>query len=137
MTHTSAHPRPVMAGLSLSPPDAGPPRRSGPEGVSRALTVRHEVSGTCRLVALTGTFDWTSHSDWRGLVDDLRARPADVTLDLRAVTDVDSTALHLLLDLQCDQRRSGHGLMIHDALPPALERLLEVTGTRPYFTFTT
>jgi anti-anti-sigma factor len=50
-----------------------------------------------------------------------------ISLDLSGVAFIDSTGLHLLLDL-----RRAHGRMRLVASSPAVDKLLAITGTRHY-----
>ncbi|MFJ7158767.1 STAS domain-containing protein [Streptomyces sp. NPDC101118] len=56
-----------------------------------------------------------------------------LALDLRAVTFMDSSALHLLLALRNRARATG-GTLELIGLPHQAQRLLDLTGTRRLFT---
>lgn len=50
-----------------------------------------------------------------------------ITLDLSGIAFIDSTGLHLLIDL-----RRAHGPLQLVAASPAVDKLLDLTGTRAY-----
>ncbi len=55
-----------------------------------------------------------------------------LVLDLRAVTFMDSSGLHLLLEAQRDARARGVELSVRPG-PPSVQRVFDVTGTAKLF----
>jgi anti-anti-sigma factor len=66
-------------------------------------------------------------------VDQLRgAGFAHLVIDLRRLVFIDSSGLHLLLQLRGDAERDGHTLKLVPG-PPAVQRTFDLTGTRRLF----
>ncbi|MCX4545448.1 STAS domain-containing protein [Streptomyces sp. NBC_01565] len=99
------------------------------------LTVRVEQDGTGgALVVVVGEIDLDSAAEIRDvLISALSAAPR-VTVDLAAVTFCDCAGLNALLRARLEAGAAGAGrrLRIH-GMSPQVARLLDLTGTRPYF----
>lgn len=74
---------------------------------------------------VSGDMDLASAPVLRRAADKLGGQ--SLALDLSGVAFIDSTGLHLLIDL-----RRSHGRLRLVASSPALDKLLEITGTRNY-----
>jgi anti-sigma B factor antagonist len=87
------------------------------------------------VVAPSGEMDLTTVGGVEREVADLRAAGFDdIVVDLRAVTFLDSSGLHLLLTETRKAKHDGYRFRLLGA-PPAARRLFEITGTRGVFEF--
>jgi anti-sigma B factor antagonist len=86
-------------------------------------------------VAPSGELDLDTCAPLRAQLDELwESGWTDVVLDLRAVTFMDSTALHVVVD---NHKRATGGDMRFSLIdgPPAVSRVLELTGLRAVLEF--
>jgi anti-anti-sigma factor len=72
----------------------------------------------------------------QALTATVKAGSGTTLLDLCNVGFVDSTVLHALLEAQRSLRAARARLLLASPLSREMERLLEITGARTYFTFT-
>jgi anti-sigma B factor antagonist len=80
-------------------------------------------------VAPVGELDLASVPELEQTLSELRASGFDhLILDLRGLVFLDSSGLHLLLDLASAARADAHRLELI-AGPPAVQRVFELTGT--------
>ena len=86
-------------------------------------------------VAPAGELDLATCAPLRAQLDDLwDSGWTDIVLDLREVTFMDSTALHVVLD---NHRRAGRDSMRFSLIdgPAAVARVLDITGLRGVLEF--
>ena len=76
-------------------------------------------------LVVSGDMDLATAPVLQRAVEKLGGR--SIALDLSGVAFIDSTGLHLLIDL-----RRAHGPLRLVAASSAVDKLLEITGTRPY-----
>ena len=89
-----------------------------------------DVRGPSRAVTRVvprGELDLSSAPELAGWLDDLRRERADVIVDLRELTFVDSAGIAVLLRAQDDARRSRTRLRFTGGAP-AVRRALELSG---------
>jgi anti-sigma B factor antagonist len=92
------------------------------------LNVTSEPMEDAIVVRATGEIDMSTVDVLRRELDRARAEAATALLDLSAVTFVDSTGLHLLLEASHSSAVSDWGFFVVQP-PKAVRRLLEVSGT--------
>jgi anti-sigma B factor antagonist len=81
----------------------------------------------------TGELDLESAGVLRAVVGEyLDAHFPRLVLDLRAITFMDSSGLHLLLEAQREARARGVELLVSPG-PPSVQRVFDVTGTAELF----
>jgi anti-sigma B factor antagonist len=82
-------------------------------------------AGVVRLV-LSGELDVASAPLLQGRLDELRAEPADVRLDLSKLEFMDSTGVHLLIGALQNSRVDGWRLEVAPDVAPAVMRVLQL-----------
>lgn len=82
-------------------------------------------AGAVRLL-LTGELDLASAPELQGRLDELRAEPTNVRLDLSKLEFIDSTGVHLLIGALQRSRADGWRLEVDPNVPPAVMRLLRL-----------
>jgi anti-anti-sigma factor len=79
-------------------------------------------------VSPVGELDLATIGQLRGRIDEVMAAGADcVVLDLRETTFLDSTGLHLTVEVDAHATRTGIDFAIVPG-PPAVHRIFEATG---------
>jgi anti-sigma B factor antagonist len=113
---------------------ADTPGTGGRDGAARfRLDVQPEPRGA--RVRPLGEIDLATIDRVRRKIDDCVAAGCErVVLDLRGVTFMDSTGLHLALDADAAARASGWELRIIEG-PRPVQRVFEVTGLRDLLAF--
>lgn len=102
------------------------PRRDAP-------TVEVDADGDRVTITVSGEVDVESAPTLgRALHDVLSTEWAGAVLDLKGLVFLDSTGLSLLLQLSQQMHQNGAELTLRN-VPPTIERLLDVTGTRSSF----
>jgi anti-sigma B factor antagonist len=86
-------------------------------------------------VALVGELDLAGVPDLRSQLAALVAEGGRVTIDLSELSFIDSTGLGLMLGTQRTAAETGCEVVFRRP-QPAVRRLLEITGTDGFFTFT-
>lgn len=105
--------------------------RSGPGGAGPVIGVR--ADGDRVVVAVRGDLDLDAADRLeRALGRALGAAPSGVDLDLGGVAFCDCSALNVLLGLRERGLREGKTIRVRTA-GPAVDRLLDLTGTRTLF----
>ena len=90
------------------------------------IVVRPDPSGV--VVTLVGELDLATVGEVRRTLDHLRGRGwRDFVVDLRALTFLDSTGVHLLLETYHRALAGGGSLTVASAAPE-VHRVLELTG---------
>jgi anti-sigma B factor antagonist len=80
------------------------------------------------VVAPIGELDLETHPQVKAAVEEQRAQGAQrIVIDLRRTTFMDSSALHLMLELDTASRAEGFGFALVEG-PPAVRRLFELTA---------
>jgi stage II sporulation protein AA (anti-sigma F factor antagonist) len=110
------------------------PGKVPPVSESGPLNVRAAVDGTVARVSLHGELDL----DRAGAVaDELSELPAkgatEVVIDASGLTFIDSSGLRALLTAREQLEQAGASLQLTE-LSPAVERVLDMTGTRALLT---
>jgi anti-sigma B factor antagonist len=95
-----------------------------------AFGVTEERRGAVTVLHLAGEVDVAASGAVRARVD--AAASGALVVDLGAVTFVDSSGLRELLRARLESDRLG-GRLVLAAVPPVLERLLDLTGTASMF----
>jgi anti-anti-sigma factor len=113
---------------------ADPPGTRGHDGAARfQVHVQPEPRGA--RVRPLGEIDAATVHRVRRKIDDCVAAGCErVVLDLRGVTFMDSTGLHLSLDADAAARAAGWELLILEG-PGPVQRVFEVTGMRDRLPF--
>jgi len=79
-------------------------------------------------VVLIGELDLATIGELSGHLQELRDAGVErLVLDLRRLEFIDSSGLHLILELDRDARSDGHEFAVTPG-PPAIERLFKLTG---------
>jgi anti-anti-sigma factor len=116
--HNPHHREPTrIDALGIRPPDAF---------VVEQVSVRHGVA----LLVFRGELDLAAASAMRGRVESVAG--TGLVIDLRDVTFVDSSALRELLHARQTVVAAGARIVLA-GVPPAVRRLLELTGTASMF----
>ncbi len=98
------------------------------------LTIARRTEAGGETLILRGEIDLASAPVFeRALHDAERSRPRRVVLDFAALSFLDSTAIHLLIDAQQRALINGHQLILTH-VPAHAERLFALTGIRPLLT---
>ncbi|WP_086690186.1 STAS domain-containing protein [Streptomyces recifensis] len=119
---------PFAAYLSCSERDGA--ARSLPPGQA---TASFASSGNRNRVTVRGELDLVSGDRIRArLVDALTASPHRLELDLSGVSFCDCAGLNVLLELRHRAVRQGKAVII-EAVSPAVDRLLDLTGAQALF----
>jgi anti-sigma B factor antagonist len=91
------------------------------------LQVRVRREGTAAVIVLVGEFDLASLDIARaGLEEALDAEPTQVTIDLRGLSFIDSSAISFLLTAARSDGNVSLQFLPSDA--PAVRRILQITG---------
>ncbi|MFJ5546249.1 STAS domain-containing protein [Streptomyces sp. NPDC093225] len=85
------------------------------------------------VVAVSGELDFDSCTQIRGTTDAVPLHGRTLTLEMAAVTFMDSSGLNMLLDLRNRAHAEG-GTLELAGLPRQAQHVLDVTGTRHLFT---
>ncbi|MGW4676715.1 STAS domain-containing protein [Streptomyces sp. NPDC004324] len=104
------------------------------------LTLTVEAGAGTVLVHVAGDLDFESSDEllktveqWLGERRDTGGEPADLRIEFSALDTIDTTGLSILLMIR--RMTDLRGVRLHlDGRPPALERLLDVTGTLHHLT---
>ncbi|MFI1470553.1 STAS domain-containing protein [Streptomyces wuyuanensis] len=109
---------------------------SGARGRVLCLLDGPDEQGTS-WVAVCGDIDHRNVATLaQALTATVNAGSRTTLLDLCNVGFVDSTVLHALLEAQRSLRAARARLLLASPLSREVERLLDITGARTYFTFT-
>ncbi len=100
---------------------SSPPRSDG------AFSIRSRQLREGILLALRGELDLATVPVLEDALQSAERAHELVVVDLRDLTFLDSTGLHVLISAEQRARRSGARLMIVQG-PPQVRRLLELTG---------
>jgi anti-sigma B factor antagonist len=95
-----------------------------------AFTVTEERHGAATVVRVAGEVDVAASGTLRARIDAAAGGP--LVVDLGAVTFVDSSGLRELLRAGIECERLG-GRLVLAAVPPVLDRLMDLTGTAGRF----
>jgi anti-anti-sigma factor len=98
------------------------------------LSIRSTARGGVRTLALTGELDLDSASKLDEAVREVCASGAELVVDLRNVTFMDSTGLRALIVAGTLCEEQGHELRIVPG--DDIQRILEMTGLDRVFAFT-
>ncbi|MFH8484986.1 STAS domain-containing protein [Streptomyces longisporoflavus] len=99
-----------------------------------SVGLRIDADGERLVVTVSGELDLDSAPLLRQTLHDaLEHAPAGIDLDLGGVDFCDCSVLNVLLHARHRAHRAAQKLVLR-AGSPAVERLLELTGTRPLFT---
>ncbi len=90
-----------------------------------AFTLNASTSG--RRLDVAGELDLAARSELRAALADLVDGGADVTVDLSAVTFIDSTALAVLVHVHQEVAASGARLIVADP-SPVVVRIMHLAG---------
>jgi anti-sigma B factor antagonist len=110
------------------------PRARGPdEAAPFQVDAQPEPRGM--RVRPTGEIDLATVGSIRRKIDECVAAGCErLVLDLRGVTFMDSTGLHLALDAHAAARKEGWELLVVEG-PDSVQRVFEVTGLRDRLPF--
>jgi anti-sigma B factor antagonist len=111
--------------------------RSGSRGPDEAARFQVDAQPEPRgmRVRPTGEIDLATVDSIRRKIGECVAAGCErVVLDLRGVTFMDSTGLHLVLDAQAAAREEGWELLVVEG-PDSVQRVFEVTGLRDRLPF--
>jgi anti-sigma B factor antagonist len=98
-----------------------------------APTIEVEADGPRVTIKVIGEVDVDCAPTLGRMLHDVLAEEwTAAVLDLEGVAFLDSTGLSLLLQLSQQMRQNGAELTLRN-VPPTIERLLEVTGTKASF----
>jgi anti-sigma B factor antagonist len=98
------------------------------------LSITRRTSPRCETLILGGEIDLGSAPALeQALRDAERAKPRRIVLDLAALSFLDSTAIHLLIEAQQRAEVNGHDLILTN-VPAYAQRLFALTGIRPRLT---
>jgi anti-anti-sigma factor len=91
------------------------------------LSLDVRVEGERRTVVLAGELDLATASDLEALTSTLCTQAAEIIIDLRGLSFMDSTGLQVILRARemCAERDCGFSLI---AGSPGVQRLFELTG---------
>jgi anti-anti-sigma factor len=99
------------------------------QSASKLLTVSVRPDRERAYVIPEGEIDLANAHEVRAHVDELRAAGfADIALDLRSTTFIDSTALKLMLELSAEAAAADWHFRVVPG-PPLVQRVFEVTQT--------
>jgi len=98
------------------------------------LSIRETVRAGAHTLALTGELDLDSANKLEEAVREVCASGADLVIDLRKVTFMDSTGLRALIVAGTLCEENGHELRIVPG--EDIQRILEMTGLDRVFAFT-
>jgi anti-sigma B factor antagonist len=90
------------------------------------LQIKVERSTGPPVVRLAGELDMDTAPAVRQTLEELSESDGRFKLDLAAVTFIDSSGLHLLLDAA--NRLNGSGPLTLMSVPPRVSRLMEIVG---------
>jgi anti-anti-sigma factor len=90
------------------------------------LQVKVERSTGPPVVRLAGELDMETAPEVRQTLEELIRSDGGFALDLAALTFIDSSGLHLLLDAA--NRLNGSGPLTLMSVPPRVVRLMEIVG---------
>jgi stage II sporulation protein AA (anti-sigma F factor antagonist) len=96
-------------------------------GAHFALECRTE--GDAVRLCVRGDLDLATSAALHQALEDQRRAGRAVLMDLSAVGFMDASGLRVLLEAQDAARRHGQSLAADAHVPPAVSRVLEVTGT--------
>jgi anti-sigma B factor antagonist len=88
-----------------------------PYGFQKPFALRLEQRGKSAILSLAGEFDLTSKKEFEAGLSDIASRAlAEVIVDLRGVTFIDSAGLRLILEAWSQCRRGGFdfGVLLSD-----------------------
>jgi anti-sigma B factor antagonist len=111
--------------------------RAGTRGPDEAARFQVEAQPEPRGVRVRpiGEIDLATVGSIRRKIDECVAAGCErLVLDLRAVTFMDSTGLHLVLDTHAAAREEGWELLVIEG-PGSVQRVFEVTGLRDRLPF--
>lgn len=113
---------------------ANEPEPRGPDEAARFQVVAQPEPRGMR-VRPTGEIDLATVGRVRHKIDECVAAGCErLVLDLRGVTFMDSTGLHLVLDAHAAARKEGWELLVVEG-PDSVQRVFEVTGLRDRLPF--
>lgn len=113
------------------------PTRTDPMAPPPAFRIeRLEAPDGVVVLALAGEIDLATSGQFRAVVDEAIAQRASLVADIAEVSFMDSTMLRELLRAHRDLGASGRRFILA-APQPAVQRLLELTGTQGLFTVST
>jgi anti-sigma B factor antagonist len=103
-------------------------RENAPRSVSSRLEITVSAHGTTTTIALAGECDLAQQEATRHAIRDaLRRSPACVVLDLSQLTFIDSSGIHVVLELHKRSRQRNVRLVIVPG-PRAVRRPFEILG---------
>jgi anti-anti-sigma factor len=116
--------------------EAGAPWSDGDGAVRRAgeLVIRGRTTAARSELVLEGELDLATVSAVEAALAEVRETGADVLVDLRGVTFLDSTAVRLLLE-QAALSASGGGALTLRRPPARVARTLELAGVQDRLPF--
>lgn len=120
--------------MTFSRNGATPPN---PAAFDPAVSLQIDAEPVARgvRIRLRGDVDLANVGDIQAKIDEcLAAGCQHVVLDLRGVTFLDSTGVHLVLDTDATARAAGWQLLLIEG-PPAVQRVFELAGVRDRLPF--
>jgi anti-anti-sigma factor len=94
------------------------------------LKIQELHDGSCLRLRITGELDLGSAPAVRVRLEELRAEKLPTLLDLSGLQFMDSTGIHLLVNVFDRARAEGWDFEIEPVLTPQVERLFELANVR-------
>ncbi|WP_281884682.1 STAS domain-containing protein [Paenibacillus sp. YYML68] len=97
--------------------------------------VEAETVGEGRTFKLSGELDLASAPMFRSIAVPAAANAAEMRLNLKGLTYIDSTGIGIIVSVLKERQAVGRSLLVED-IPPKIRRLFDMTGLTQFLTLT-